>query len=147
MFFVLFILNWFRNEPSTSSSNETQGMVAVTVLPEPRRLFGFGPQYQPPAETVLVPVDQSKSFTTGSRSLVDKVNRAGITAVDGPGGSPSKPRFGRGLLSGTTKEEINTWAPFSTWWWLDGWVTVLARSLIWTNLKGFQLYFIYTVSY
>lgn len=102
------------NEPSTSSSNETQGMVAVTVLPEPRRLFGFGPQYQPPAETVLVPVDQSKSFTTGSRSLVDKVNRAGITAVDGPGGSPSKPRFGRGLLSGTTKEEINTWAPFST---------------------------------
>ncbi len=90
------------------------------MTPEPRRLFGFGPQYQPPSETVYLPKDQAQAYTGGSAaaggSLVDKVKLAGITAVDAPtaDAAAGKQRKFGSILKPPSGEEMNTWAPFST---------------------------------
>ena len=120
-FFLVYIC---RTSADTGGSPE---LVPVTITPEPRRLFGFGPQYTPPAETVMVTPDQARKISGGSMaggSLVDKINLAGITgaaggitAMDGPAAAPaggSRQRKMGSIMRPPTGEEMNTWAPFST---------------------------------
>ncbi len=85
--------------PKSTSEAATPEMVPVTVTPEPRRLFGFGPTFQPPSETVMMPAEAVKQ---GDGALLQKIRQEGITSR------------GRKITPPPTYAEINTFASFST---------------------------------
>lgn len=76
---------------SESVATTTPDLVPVTITPEPRRLFGFGPTYQPPPETVMVSAEQVKK---GDGALLQRIKQEGIGSV----------------LKTPTKAELNTMA-------------------------------------
>lgn len=77
------------NSASPSAPHHSTHLVPLTIQPEPRRLFGFGPKFQPPSETVMIPAEDF--------ALLKRIKQEGLeNAVKAP-----------------TKAEMNTFAPFS----------------------------------